>query len=211
MFKLGLTGGIGSGKTAVAQHLSELGATVVDTDAIAHALTAPEGTAIDPIRTAFGDQAIGSDGAMDRTFMRDLVFREPTQRQRLEGILHPLIGAEVERQAALARGRYLVFVVPLLVESGRWIDRLDRVCVVDCDRQTQLARVQARSGLSQQRIEQIMAAQATREQRLAKADDVIDNGAGISLVELRDQVLVLHEQWCNLAGWQPLASDDNPS
>ncbi|MCD8505262.1 MAG: dephospho-CoA kinase [Burkholderiaceae bacterium] len=200
MFKLGLTGGIGSGKTKVADMLAELGATVIDTDAISHALTARGGLAITPIRAAFGGRAIDATGALDRDYMRALVFDDPNLRARLESILHPMIAQEVERQAKQAKGCYVVFVVPLLVESGRWADRLDRVCVVDCERQTQIERVQARSGLSLERIGQILDAQASPEQRLAAADDVIDNGARISLDELRAQVLGLHQRWCNLAG-----------
>lgn len=200
MFKLGLTGGIGSGKSKVADMLAELGATVIDTDAIAHELTAANGGAIAPIRVAFGERAIAATGALDRDYMRALVFDDPGQRTRLESILHPMIAQEVQHQADQASGCYVVFVVPLLVESGRWTDRLDRVCVVDCERQTQIERVQARSGLSLERIEQIMDAQASRQQRLAAADDVIDNGVRISLGELKAQVLGLHQRWCNLAG-----------
>lgn len=200
MFKLGLTGGIGSGKTRVADMLAELGATVIDTDVIAHALTGAGGLAIEPIRVAFGEQAIAQTGALDRDYMRARVFDEPNDRKRLEQIIHPLIAQEVEHQAKQAKGCYVVFVVPLLVESGRWVDRLDRVCVVDCEPQTQIERVRARSGLSDERIQQIIAAQASRQQRLAVADDVIDNGALISLGELKSQVLGLHQRWCNLAG-----------
>ena len=199
MFKLGLTGGIGSGKTKVADMLAELGATVIDTDLIAHALTAAGGLAIEPIRAAFGDQAIADTGALDRNYMRERVFDEPGDRKQLEAIIHPLIAQEAQLQAKQASGCYVVFVVPLLVESGRWVDRLDRVCVVDCEPQTQIERVQARSGLSQERIEKILAAQASREQRLACADDVIDNGIHISLGKLKSQVLGLHQRWCNLA------------
>lgn len=200
MFKLGLTGGIGSGKTQVADWLAELGAAVIDTDVIAHELTSPEGRAIKAIRMAFGEQAINASGALDRDYMRTLVFDNPTERARLEAILHPMIAEQAERAAARASGAYLVFVVPLLVESGRWADRLDRICVVDCERQTQIERVQLRSGLSRERIERIIDAQASREQRLAAADHIIDNGTCISLEELRSQVLGLHRQWCNLAG-----------
>ena len=199
MFKLGLTGGIGSGKTKVADMLAELGATVIDTDVIAHELTGAGGEAIEPIRAAFGDRAIAGNGALDRDYMRVRVFDAPDDRKRLEAIIHPLIAQEVERLAREAKGCYVVFVVPLLVESGRWVDRLDRVCVVDCEPQTQIDRVQARSGLSPERIEKIMAAQASREQRLAAAHDVIDNGGHISLCELKSQVLGLHQRWCNLA------------
>ncbi len=199
MFKLGLTGGIGSGKTFVANLLAGWGASVIDTDQIAHALTTPNGLAIEPIREAFGPDVIGQDGALDRARMRELVFANPAQRTVLEGILHPLIAQEVFAQAKAATGLYAVFVVPLLVESGRWRDRIDRLCVVDCEEATQIARVQARSGIPIDTIRRILAAQATREQRLAVADDIIVNSANTTIQELEKQVLVLHEAWCNLA------------
>lgn len=199
MFKLGLTGGIGSGKTYVANLLAGWGASVIDTDQIAHALTAPEGLAIAPIREAFGADLIGPDGALDRTRMRELVFAAPAKRTALESILHPLIAQEVFAQAQAATGLYAVFVVPLLVESGRWRDRIDRLCVVDCEETTQIERVQARSGIPIDTIRRILAAQATRAQRLAVADDIIVNSANTTLEELEKQVLVLHEGWCNLS------------
>jgi dephospho-CoA kinase len=199
MFKLGLTGGIGSGKTYVANLLAGWGASVIDTDQIAHALTAPEGLAIAPIRAAFGSDVIGPEGALDRARMRELVFSNPTERATLEGILHPLIAQEVLVQAKAATGLYAVFVVPLLVESGRWRDRIDRLCVVDCDEATQIARVQARSGIPTDTIRRILDAQATRAQRLAVADDIIVNSASTTVEELEKQVLVLHEGWCNLS------------
>ena len=199
MFKLGLTGGIGSGKTYVANLLAGWGASVIDTDQIAHALTAPEGLAIAPIRETFGADLIGSDGALDRARMRELVFATPAKRTALEGILHPLIAQEVFVQAQAATGLYAVFVVPLLVESGRWRDRIDRLCVVDCEEATQIERVQARSGIPIDTIRRILAAQATRAQRLAVADDIIVNSANTTLEELEKQVLVLHEGWCNLS------------
>ena len=199
MFKLGLTGGIGSGKTYVANLLAGWGASVIDTDQIAHALTAPEGLAIAPIRAAFGSDVIGPEGALDRARMRELVFSNPTERVTLEGILHPLIAQEILVQAKAATGLYAVFVVPLLVESGRWRDRIDRLCVVDCDEATQIARVQARSGIPTDTIRRILDAQATRAQRLAVADDIIVNSASTTVEELEKQVLVLHEGWCNLS------------
>ncbi len=199
MFKLGLTGGIGSGKTYVANLLAGWGASVIDTDQIAHALTAPEGLAIAPIRAAFGSDVIGPEGALDRARMRELVFSNPTERVTLEGILHPLIAQEVLVQAKAATGLYAVFVVPLLVESGRWRDRIDRLCVVDCDEATQIARVQARSGIPTDTIRRILDAQATRAQRLAVANDIIVNSASTTVEELEKQVLVLHEGWCNLS------------
>jgi dephospho-CoA kinase len=199
MFKLGLTGGIGSGKTHVANLLASWGATVVDTDLIAHQLTAPGGAAIQAIRECFGQGLIDAQGALDRGQMRDLVFADPQRRVELEGILHPLIGEEVIRQAQAATGMYAVFVVPLLVESGRWRDRIDRLCVVDCEPETQIARVQARSGIPVETIRRIMAAQATRNERLAAADDIVANMDSTSLADLEKQVLVLHKAWCNLA------------
>ncbi len=199
MFKLGLTGGIGSGKTYVANLLAGWGASVIDTDLIAHTLTAPAGLAITPIREAFGPELIKPDGALDRARMRELVFSAPAMRSTLEEILHPLIAQEVFVQAKAATGIYAVFVVPLLVESGRWRDRIDRLCVVDCEEKTQIERVQARSGIPADTIRCIMAAQATRAERLAAADDIIVNSANTSLAELDKQVLVLHEGWCNLS------------
>jgi len=131
--------------------------------------------------------------------MRDLVFREPDARVRLERILHPLIGAHTERAAAQAQGDYLVFVVPLLVESGRWRDRVDRVCVVDCDPETQIARVQARSGLTTDAIRRIMGVQAARATRLAAADDVIVNDGQTSADQLHARAKLMHERWCQMA------------
>ena len=200
MFKLGLTGGIGSGKTQVANLLGAWGADVIDTDLIAHGLTAPGGQAIEPISEMFGSDVIDQTGALDRARMRELVFAEATRRTQLESILHPLIAQEVFRQAEQARGLYAVFVVPLLVESGRWLDRIDRLCVVDCEEATQIERVQSRNAIPLATIRRILDVQATREQRLALADDVIDNSKNTSMDQLEKQVLVLHKAWCNLAG-----------
>ncbi|HBI83836.1 dephospho-CoA kinase [Orrella sp. NBD-18] len=198
MLKIGLTGGIGSGKTKVADLLAGWGASVIDTDLIAHGLTAPGGRAIQPIVDLFGPDVIENTGALDRQKMRELVFSDQSRRPELEAIMHPLIADEVLAQAARATGLYLVFVVPLLVESGRWLDRVDRVCVVDCDQETQIRRVQARSGLSLETVQHILNAQATREQRLVVADDVLINSGQTSLADLENQVLVLHKGWCKL-------------
>jgi len=198
-FKLGLTGGIGSGKTQVAILLARWGASVIDTDLIAHSLTAPGGKAIDQIQRVFGADLIESSGALNRARMRELVFAHPARRAELEAILHPLIAQAVRQEAELAHGLYIVFVVPLLVESGRWRRQIDRLCVVDCDQATQIQRVQSRSGIELATIQKILAAQATREQRLAVADDVIDNSRAVSMAALEKQVLVLHQGWCNLA------------
>ena len=200
MFKLGLTGGIGSGKSQVAHILAEQGASIVDTDQIAHDLTAPNGSAMPAIRQAFGDAVIAPDESLDRVRMRELAFSDATHRRTLERILHPMIAQAVQSHALAATGLYVVFVVPLLVESGRWRDRLDRICVVDCDPETQIARVQARNGMTRERVQSILDVQAMREERLQAADDVIENTGQTSLDSLRDQVLVLHHRWCNLAG-----------
>jgi dephospho-CoA kinase len=198
MLKIGLTGGIGSGKSHVADILAKAGAAIIDTDEIAHALTAPGGVAIAAIESSFGTSFITAERALDRVRMRAHVFGDEAAREQLQAILHPLIGDETRRQADLAVGDYTVFVVPLLVESGRWINQVDRVCVVDCDRDTQIARVQARNGLSQAQIEQILNAQVSRDKRLEVADDVIMNDGTVSREYLKQQVLGLHQQWCNL-------------
>lgn len=189
---IGLTGGIGSGKSTVAAMLAERGAAVIDADAISRATTAAGGAALPAIAETFGSALIGSDGALDRATMRELVFRDATARQRLEAIIHPLVAQETERQTqrALAAGHpMLVFDVPLLVESGaRWRSRVDRVWVVDCDPATQIERVMARNQLPREQVEQILAAQSPRAQRLAAADTVLFNGAGTTLEALRAQV-----------------------
>lgn len=199
MFSIGLTGGIGSGKTQVADLLAGWGASVVDTDRIAHELTAAGGDALPAIVGQFGVRAIGADGAMDRAWMREHVFARPEALAQLEAILHPMIGEQTRAQAALAHGLYLVYVVPLLVESGRWHSQVDRICVVDCDPDTQIARVQARSGLTQDAITRIMSAQVPRDVRLAAADDVVLNDGATGLDELTHRVRILHDLWCTLA------------
>ena len=198
MLKIGLTGGIGSGKSRVADFFSEFGASVIDTDVIAHELTAPGGTAIDAIRAEFGDASIAADGALDRGAMRELVFDDPLARHRLEAILHPMIQSVLYQRAQSAQGCYLVLVVPLLVETGRWRGRVDRVCVVDCDPETQIERVRMRSGLTPDTIARIMSAQASRAERLDVADDVIRNDAHTTISMLRQQALDLHESWCRM-------------
>lgn len=198
MLKIGLTGGIGSGKSRVADFFAEFGASVIDTDVLAHELTAPGGAAIDAIRAEFGDALIAADGALDRAAMRELVFNDSLARQRLEAILHPLIHSAARERAHTAQGCYLVFVVPLLVESGRWRDRVDRICVVDCDPETQIERVRVRSGLTPDAIARIMSAQASRAERLDVADDVIHNDAQTTISMLRQQAQCLHESWCGM-------------
>jgi dephospho-CoA kinase len=176
---IGLTGGIGSGKSTVADALVARGAALVDTDQIAHALTAPGGAAIEPIRQAFGDAVIAPDGRMDRAAMRERAFSDPQARKLLESILHPLIRAGTDAGIAAAlqnAAPYVLVAIPLLVEGGGARGRFDRVLVVDCPADVQVERVIRRSGLARTQVDAIMAAQATREQRLSMADDVVDNG-----------------------------------
>jgi len=207
VLRIGLTGGIGSGKSTVAALLRDCGAWVVDTDALAHRLTAPGGAALPAIAEAFGPGMIGADGAMDRARMRAHVFAQPAERQRLEAILHPMIGAATREEAARAApGQPVVFDVPLLTESGHWRARVDRVLVVDCLESTQRARVQARSGWEPAAIDRVLAQQATRAQRRAIADAVIWNDGGLDLGGLRAQVQALWARWCGAASW--CAADD---
>jgi dephospho-CoA kinase len=192
--RIGLTGGIGSGKSTVGLMLHELGAAVIDADAIARRVTASQGSAMTAIAQTFGADFISPDGALDRERMRAHVFSHPEAKQALEAIIHPLVAQETQRQAqhAIANGHHaLVFDVPLLVESGtRWRAQVDRVLVVDCSEETQIERVMARNGWSRETVQAIIAAQASRAQKLAAADWVIDN-EGISLEALRASVLSL--------------------
>ncbi|KAA3652124.1 MAG: dephospho-CoA kinase [Proteobacteria bacterium] len=194
---VGLTGGIGSGKSAASDRFGVCGAAIVDTDLIARALTAAGGAALPAIRAAFGDGLIAADGALDRSAMRARAFADPAERQRLEAILHPMIRAESDRQCAVAEAPYVVLVVPLLIESGSYRQRCQRIAVVDCDEAVQVARVMARSGLARDQVEAIMAAQLPRADRLAAADDVIDNSG--NLEQLYRQVDALHVRYLALA------------
>jgi len=193
---VGLTGGIGSGKSAAADEFGRLGATVVDTDVIAHELTAAGGRAVPEVARIFGSDFVAG-GAMDRKRMREHVFSDPAAKRVLERLLHPLIREESRRRIAAAAGPYVVHVVPLLVESPDYRSRVDRVLVVDVPEETQLARVRARSGLSEDEVRAIMHTQASRRERLAAADDVVDNRG--SLEDLRKQVAALHQKYLQLA------------
>ena len=191
--RLGLTGGIGSGKSTVAGMLAARGAAIIDADAISRATTAPGGSAMPAIQSEFGPDFVAADASLDRERMRQLVFQDPGARQRLEAIVHPLVALETERQAqaAVAKGhRWLVFDVPLLAESKRWQGRCDKVLVIDCSAATQIQRVMARSGLSAGEVQRIIDAQTSREKRLAIADWVILND-GLDLVALQAQVNAL--------------------
>jgi dephospho-CoA kinase len=189
--RIGLTGGIGSGKSTVATVLAALGAAVIDTDRIARELAGPNGAAIDAIAAAFGREMIDAAGALDRARMRTLAFADSTARRRLEAILHPLIGEETERQASAAAAPLVVFDVPLLVESGRWPALVDRVWVIDCRETTQLERVVARSGWSTDAVRAVIGQQATRARRRSHADAVIYNDQ-LSVGELEAEV---HSLW----------------
>ena len=190
---VGLTGGIGSGKSAAADEFARLGATVVDTDVIAHELTAAGGAAIPALRIIFGDEAIDASGAMDRVKMRERAFSDAAAKKSLEALLHPMIRDESRRRIEVASGPYVVHVVPLLVESADYRKRVDRVLIVDCPEELQIARVRARSSLPEEQVRAIMASQASRTDRLASADDVIDNSG--SLDALRRQVAALHNRY----------------
>jgi dephospho-CoA kinase len=195
-FVVGLTGGIGSGKSAAADEFARLGATVVDTDAIAHELTQAGGAALPEIVRIFGKDFI-RDGKMDRRRMRERVFSDPVAKKMLEGLLHPLIREESKRRIAAAEGPYVVHVVPLLIESPDYRRRVDRVLVVDAPEEAQLARVRARSGLAEDEVRAIVRTQAAREARLAAADDVIDNAGPLDA--LRNQVAALHQKYLQFA------------
>lgn len=192
-YVVGLTGGMGSGKSAAAEAFCGLGAAVVDADVIAHELTAAGGAAMPAIGAAFGESVLAPGGALDRTAMRALAFADASTRARLEAILHPLIRAEAQRRCREASAPYVVLVVPLLVESGTYRERVARVLVVDVAESTQIARVMARSGLTEAEVRAILATQASRAQRLAAADDVMDNEG--DLESLRRAVAVLHERY----------------
>lgn len=197
-FAVGLTGGIGSGKSTVADMFAAHGAAVIDTDHIARQLTAPGGMAIREIRRTFGDSFISASGAMDRDKMRAHVFADSDARRMLESILHPMIRSEAERATLDAKGVYPIIVVPLLIESGSWKNRISRVLVVDSPETLQIERVMQRSGLAEAQVHAVMAAQASRQERLAAADDVIVNDAAI--IGLAPQVDRLHSLYCKLAG-----------
>ena len=190
MLRLGLTGGIGSGKSTVAAMLLARGAVIIDADAISRTSTAAAGSAIEAIRQTFGPEYVNEDGALDRDRMRQATFSDPQVRARLEAIIHPLVREESERRESAAQAdgvACLVFDIPLLVESGKWRRKLDAVLVVDCTIAVQTERVMARSGLARDAVVQIIASQASRAQRLAAADLVLFN-AGISLVDLEARV-----------------------
>src|SRR6201996_161396 len=199
MFAVGLTGGIGSGKSTVADLFAAHGVPSVATDGIAHRITAPRGIAMPQIAAEFGREFVAADGSLDRARMRTLVFSDEGARKRLEGITHPLIRTETEREQREASGPYVIVVVPLLVESGQWKSRVNRVLTVDCSVETQISRVMSRNNFSREQVLAIIARQATRDARLAAADDVIDND-NAPLDALKAQVDAQHRVYLALAG-----------
>lgn len=194
---VGLTGGIGSGKSTVADLFAVHGATLVDTDAIAHELTAANGAAMPALIEAFGSVIAQANGALDRAAMRRQAFADPSARGRLEGILHPLIRAVSAERCRAADSSYVILAVPLLVESGSYRERCDRIVVVDCPESLQVERVMARNGMPRDEVMAIMAAQASRAQRLAVADDIVVNDAGLEKIET--QVAALHRRYLELS------------
>jgi len=193
--RIGLTGGIGSGKSTVAQALRELGAEVIDADQLAREVSAAHGPAVEPLRKQFGPQSIGADGGMDRAWMRALVFADPQARRELEAIVHPLVDQAIQVRADRATpDAVIVFEVPLLVESGRWRQRVDRILVIDCDEATQAARVTQRPGWTTETTRRVISQQATRAARRSAADAVIDN-THLSREELSAQVRALWGLW----------------
>jgi len=196
-FCVGLTGGIGSGKSVVSDMFQALGAVVVDTDEISRALTAPGGAALGALRAQFGAEAIGPDGGLDRERMRRRVFQNARAREQLEAILHPPIRGRTQAAIAAARGPYVIVVVPLLFETGACLEFVQRVLVVDCDEAEQVRRVVASRGLSAEEVRRIMATQMPRAERLRRADDVLHNENGIEA--LRGHVERLHARYLALA------------
>lgn len=196
-FVVGLTGGIGSGKSSAATLFQELGIEVIDADAIAHKLTAPNGKAIPAIRQLFSSAFIDDNNALDRDKMRSLIFSDSQAKNKLESILHPLVRGEMDQRLVKSKGAYLIAVIPLLLESKVWLDKVQRILVIDAPESLQISRVMSRSNLSEQEVRAIMATQISRKERLKQADDVIDNSG--SLKALRHQIKELHSCYLALA------------
>ncbi|MGX7004552.1 dephospho-CoA kinase [Caballeronia sp. KNU42] len=199
MFSIGLTGGIGSGKTTVADMFAARGVPVIDTDLIAHQITAPGGIAMPLIEGTFGPEYVAADGSLDRAKMRTRVFSDNTAKAQLESITHPLIRAESERQRNAAQGVYHIVVVPLLIEAGERASKVERILVVDCPEDTQIERVIQRNGFTRDQVLAIIARQATREARLAAADDVVVNDSAATLETLQREVDALHARYLAMA------------
>ncbi len=197
-FIVGLTGGIGSGKSRASELFASHNIDIIDTDQVSHAVTQPKGVAIQPIKEAFGDVYITAEGALDRAKMRERVFSDDKSRKTLEAILHPLIQQEVAHQIELTQSPYAIIVVPLLVETGSYRDKVQRILVIDCDETQQISRTMSRSKLDEQTVRDIMAIQAFRQERLTHADDVITNNQDLTF--LQKQVDDLHKKYLTLAG-----------
>ena len=200
-FVVGLTGGIGCGKSSTSQFFSDLGIDVIDTDVIARQLTQPNGSVISLIQNTFGSSVIAADGALDRNKMRDLVFANSESRHKLEQILHPLILKAVIRRIKQSQAPYVIVVIPLLFETNDYNHLIQHILVIDCDEQQQLLRTMERSNLSEQKVRSIMATQVTRETRIQKADDVILNNQDIEY--LKAQILLLHHKYLALSKNEP--------
>jgi dephospho-CoA kinase len=199
--RIGLTGGIASGKSTVSERFAELGVPVIDADLASRAVVEPGSPGLAQVVARFGTGIVNAGGELDRRALRNLIFDDPSARQALDGILHPLIRAQMEKQAAVAAGPYLVMAIPLLVEGGRAHERVDRVLVVDVDEAQQLQRVQARDGSTPEQARAILASQASRAARLAVADDVLENSGTVA--DLRQAVDLLHERYLQLATAAP--------
>ncbi len=202
MFRVGLTGGIGAGKTAVSDRFARLGVPVIDTDQIARALTAPGGSALPAIREAFGSALFDASGLLDRAALRHRVFGDAGARRQLEAILHPLIRAEAEREMRAAAGPYQILVIPLLIETGTWRDQVQRVLVVECPESVRIERVMARNGLTRTEVEAIVATQASDAQRRDAADDIVVNAEEADSLDA--SVKQLHAQYLELARQPPV-------
>lgn len=198
MLKIGLTGGLGSGKTAVTKEFSRLGVPIIDTDEISRELTAANGPALPFLKEAFGDSVLNANGTLNRELLRSRIIEDDMERGRLESILHPMIQREVTRRITDTCAPYVLVVIPLLVEVGNYDKLLDRVLVVDCDSETQVRRALARGGWPESEIRAMIAKQATRQARLARADDIIHNDGGWN--EMVVQVASLNEKYIRMAG-----------
>ncbi len=196
MLHIGLTGGIGCGKSTVCELFREYGIPIIDSDIIARELVEPGAPALQQITNFFGEQMLQQDGSLNRAKMRELIFNNRQQREQLESILHPMIRQEMLRQLSTLESPYVIIAIPLLLEKG-WQQQLDRVVVVDCSEEQQRERAAQRDGSSAQTIEQIIASQISREERIAAADDVIDNS--LSLESLRGQIYTLHQCYLTIA------------
>ena len=196
-FAVGVTGGIGCGKSSAARIFAELGAAVIDTDEIAHRLTAPGQPALDAIAQTFGNDYIQPDGNLDRSKMRQLIFSSPTAKKRLEDILHPLIKQQVASELKECDAEYALIIVPLLLETGNYYDLIQRILVVDCEEAQQISRTMARSNLSMQEVHAIMSTQVPREKRLELADDILVNDKDIEY--LKPRISQLHQKYLQLA------------